>query len=110
MNRIDVFSSAINESFNYNEIEWQGNSYLVDFTDKSSLAKFIKLITGEDDLNKGLASLALLQDRADFLNIIIKLLPDELLENTKYRKFQEQLSEHNWVCIMPSNLLLILDI
>lgn len=41
MNRMDVFSSAINESFNYNEIEWQGNSYLVDFTNRNSLAKFI---------------------------------------------------------------------
>lgn len=97
MNKMNVFSDTINESFNQTEVVWKGDSYLVDSSSIESVRKLLKLVTGEDDLNKGLVSLALLRDRADFLNIIIKLLPDELLENTKYRKFQERLGEHNWV-------------
>lgn len=80
MDKISVFSDTINESFNYIEITWQGNTYLVDFNHRESLAKLIKAVTRESDLNEG-----------------IRRLPDELLEQTPYSKFQEESGNRNWV-------------
>lgn len=80
MDKMSVFSDVVNESFNYSEIEWGGNSYLVDFHNRESLVKLIKAVTGETDLNEG-----------------IKKLPDELLEQTSYSKFQEESGNRNWV-------------
>ena len=74
MDKMSVFSDVVNESFNYSEIEWGGNSYLVDFHNRESLVKLIKAVTGETDLNED-----------------IKKLPDELLEQTSYSKFQRNL-------------------
>lgn len=76
MDKMSVFSDAVNESFNYTEITWKGNTYLVDFNNRGSLVKLIKAVTGESDLNEG-----------------IRQLPDEILEQTPYSKFQEHYTE-----------------
>lgn len=85
MDKMSVFSDAVNSSFNYSEINWQGNTFLVDFSSKDSILKLLRVVTEEDDLNES-----------------IKQLPDPILKCTPYRKFQESSGNQNWVLYKES--------
>ena len=97
MNSMNVFSSTINDSFGYEEIEWKNNKYLVDFNSNESVTKFLTIITGEQTLTSCLSSLAKFNDAPDFLNKLIELIPGSVLADTQYSKYHENIGNGNWV-------------
>ena len=97
MDKMNVFSDTISESFGYQEIKWEGNTYMVDFNSKDSVEKLLFLITGESNLDDCLSSLINLSNQPEFLNTLISAISSEILDNTKYKKFHEDCGLANWV-------------
>lgn len=97
MDKMGVFSDTVNESFGYEEIEWEGNTYMVDFNSKESVEKLLSIITGKSYLDDCLGSLINLSDQPEFLNKLISALPTEILDSTAYRKFHEESGDENWI-------------
>lgn len=97
MDRMDVFSDTVNESFGYEEVEWQGNTYMVDFNSKESVEKLLSIITGKSYLDDCLSSLINFNDQPEFLNKLIGAIPSKILDSTVYQKFHEESGDENWV-------------
>ena len=90
MDKMGIFSDTINESFGYREIEWKGNTYMVDFDSKDSVEKLLFLITGKSNLDDCLSSLINLSNQPEFLNKLISAISSKILveitfkSNTQY--------------------------
>ena len=97
MNKMDIFSDTVNESFGYDELEWKGNKYMLDFSNEESVLNFLKIVTGQVTLNSVFHVLSLIQNKVPALDRIIDAISDDTLAQTSYRKFQEFDCDKKWV-------------
>lgn len=108
MNNMSVFSDTVNNSFNFAEVFIEGDSFLIDTTSKSSVAKLERILKDYPDSLEGTLCSILSQGGLDYLrkfssdtiNRFCLHTDGKVLRELEYDIFEENSAEHN-LCLYP---------